>query len=244
MAISLEALRVFWVEKSVSWESPGSGNWLAPHFPLTPQTWWVPTLSVSAQPRACVTAVTAVRGPWGCQCWTAGNPKALGGNAGIVKSQRFHTGACHVPFLFCCWVARVWLSLHRLLSSLLLLKTLPLSPSASEPWGPFGLANPASPKAHFLLPFLGAKSWAECDQDMLPGGLFFASASFLPCHQEGRGHTITPSLHQQLTHWGDYACGSILQMRNLRLRQVSIWQLTSWRLPSPQLAGGALQGPL
>lgn len=109
-----------------------------------------------------------------------------------------------MPFLsFAAGLQRTGCISHKLLSSLLLLKTLPLSPSVSEPWRPFGLAHPASPKAHFLLLFLGAKTRAGCPQDIFPRSSVFAPGSFVPCHlRNKRGHILTPSATHTLGRLG------------------------------------------
>lgn len=115
----------------------------------------------------------------------------------------------------CCCVARGWLAacLHRLPSFLLLLMIRrPLS-QRFPALGASGLAHPASPKAHFLMSFLGARIWTGYGQDILPSSTVLAPASILGCRlSEGRGRTIKPALPQQLTHWGNWFCGSILQM--------------------------------
>lgn len=116
------------------------------------------------------------------------------------------------PMLLCCKGLAGCMS-PQVPAFLLLLRTrwptLPALPSL----GASGLAHPASPKAHFLVPFLGARIWTGCGQDILPSSTVLAPASLLGCHlSEGRGHTIKPALPQQLTHRGNWFCGSILQM--------------------------------
>lgn len=149
-----------------------------------------------------------------------------------LKEQEVHTGAFS-PMMLCCKGLAGCTSPQATRFPVASDDTLPRSPSDSQPWGLFGLSHPASPKAHFFVPFLGARIWTGCGQDVSPGSTVLPPDSLLGCHlSEGRGHTIKPSLPQQLTHWGNWFYSSILQMK-LRLRQVFIWQLSSGKSSPP-----------